>query len=92
MQHLAAELTSKNLTDILRGAGLAVSGAKQEQARRLALATNITASGVAATRPTRGQIVYVAAVSRRQDRIIPLQAATTKAGAQSWLSEFGDYN
>ena len=82
---LANEMSHAALKEACRGKRLSVSGTKEEMALRLATATG------PGGRPSRPQLVYLAAASRRQSLVLPWEAMTASDAASAWLSRYGDW-
>ena len=84
---VAAEFSGRQLEGILRAVPLPFSGTKAEQARRIARHGDGGADG----RPSRQQLVYLAAASGRQGIVLPVGVVQSKTRASHWLTEHGDW-
>lgn len=89
IRDLASELKQTVPVALCRAQGVAYSGTKEMRSRRLALRT----PGSRGSRPSKPQLTYLAAQTRRTPAVpLPLEAVTSKAACQAWLSAHGDYN
>jgi len=89
--HVEREFSGKQLTDVLKKAGLAYSGSKKQQAARIGDHGN----DFRRNRSTRQQLVYVSAVMRRGEArgLVPhISVIQNKDSCRLWLSEHGDWN
>ena len=88
VENLTREFTGPTLALALQAAQLPHSGNKGQQARRIALNSPVHTR---TSRPTRPQIVYMAAASPRQGLLPAIEILQDKGAAQRWLTLHGDY-
>jgi len=88
VRNLSEEMSQHVMTMALKQAQLPYSGTKAQQARRIANAYSMFQG----SRPTRPQLVYMAAATRRQGLGATVQELASTADASLWLSRHGDYH
>ncbi len=98
---LAAAFSGGQLQDIARNStdngmpALAFSGTMSEVAGRIVIRGEVllgaVARGVEEEIPTRPQLSYLAAASRKQRLVPTVRSVVSKAGAMEWISQHGDY-
>ena len=85
---LVAEVfKQEQLRATCRARGLYVGGTKLDLAARIVVAST---RGGEDTRPTRAQLTYIAAASRRQNIGISVEALCDRHSASVWLADHGD--
>ena len=84
---LESEFRGAQLGDILKTSGRAFSGSKAYQVMRIAAPPDENRGD----RPSRQQLIYVAAVMRRQQKIPPISVVRNKRQCSGWLTEHGDW-
>ena len=85
---LGQEFSLHVLKEMCKGNSLAVSGSKAELARRLAVRSLLPApTGVRIQRrPSKAQLIYIAAICSRQGLVPELGVIMTADGARLWLT------
>ena len=69
---------------------MAVGGNKSMMAARLSEAGIASSPGTGL--PSKGQLTYIAAVCRRQNRSPTMEILMHKENASRWLNQYGDYS
>ena len=84
---LETEFRGAQLGDILKASGRAFSGNKAHQVMRIAEPPDENRGN----RPSQQQLIYVAAVMRRQAKVPPIAVIRNRRQCSSWLTEHGDW-
>ena len=87
---IAETQTQAVLSRILQGLGMPSGGSKRVQATRIVERARVTPALQSRRLPSRLQLVYMAAVARRQQLTPSLEDLVDRDAAMRWLTAHGD--